>query len=396
LGLSILQRRKVNDMDLISRSQLRTLMEERGETCVSIYIPTSRVWPETQANTARLKNVISKAEEDLVEHGFRRPEVQDFLARVRGLLENEGFWRHPSDGLSVFLSKDGFDCYRLPLDFEELVFVGKRFHIKPLIPLFSNNGRFYVLAVSQNETRFLHGTRYRVSQIESKDLPDGINEVLKYVASERQLQFHTGTSNGAGQRAAMFHGQAVGRDDSKDRIMEYFRLIDDGVHEALREERAPLVFAGVDYLFPMYKEANSYPGLLDKAVEGNPEGLNDQELHDKAWGVVQPHFEQQQEEAIKRYREYKVAGKATNDLEDIIAAAHYGKIETLFVALDLQRWGVFEPDSNSVYIHREAQPEDYDLLDYAAVQTLLNGGTVYAVSLEDVPGRPPMAAVFRW
>lgn len=383
-------------MDLISRSQLRELMEELGETCVSMYTPTRRVWPETQTNTARLKNMISKAEEDLVDHGFRRLEAQDFLAQVRGLLENESFWRHPSDGLAVFLSSNRFDCYRLPLDFEELVFVGNRFHIKPLIPLFSNNGRFYVLAVSQNELRLLHGTRYRVSQIESSDLPDSIDEVLKYVASERQLQFHTGTSKGSGQRAAMFHGQGVGRDDSKEKITEYFRLIDDGIREVLREEKAPLVFAGVDYLFPIYKEVNSYPGLLNEAVEGNPEGLSDQELHDKAWKIVQPHFEHEQEEAIKRYKEYRVTEKATNDLEDIIAAAHYGKIETLFVALDLQRWGVFEPDTNSVYIHQEAQPGDYDLLDYVAIQTLLNGGTVYAVSLEYIPGRPPVAAIFRW
>jgi hypothetical protein len=194
----------------------------------------------------------------------------------------------------------------------------------------------------------------------------------------------------------MFHGHGVGKDDSKDRITEYFRLIDDGIHEVLRGEKVPLVFAGVDYLFPMYKEVNSYPGLLDEAVEGNPEGLSEHDLHDKAWEIVRPHFEQEQEEAVSRYKEYRVTGKALNDPEDIIPAAYYGKIETLFVALDLQRWGVFEPDTNSVYIHQEAKPEDYDLLDYAAVQTLLNGGTVYAVSLEYVPGRPPMAAIFRW
>jgi hypothetical protein len=383
-------------MDMISGSQLRTLMEEGGDPCVSIYIPTSRSWPETQTNTARLKNAISEAEAHLTEHGLREPEAQDFLVRVIGLLENEGFWRHPSDGLAIFLSKDRFECYRLPIDFEEVVFVGNRFHIKPLIPLFSNNGRFYILAVSQNELRFFQGTRYRTSWIEPEDLPDSIREVLQYVDSERQIQFHTGTSSGSGQRAAMFHGQGVGRDDSKDKIIEYFRLIDGSVHKILQREKAPLIFAGVDYLFPMYKEVNTYPYLLDEAIEGNPEGLSDQELHDKAWEIVKPYFDQEQKEAVEKYEEYKVAEKATNDVKDIILAAYYGKIETLFVALDLQLWGVFEPDTNSVYIHQEAQPEDYDLLDYAAVQTLLNGGTVYAVGMDYVPGRPPMAAIFRW
>ena len=38
--------------------------------------------------------------------------------------------------------------HRLPLAFETLVVVANRFHVKPLLPLFMGNGRFYVLAFS--------------------------------------------------------------------------------------------------------------------------------------------------------------------------------------------------------------------------------------------------------
>ena len=37
-----------------------------------------------------------------------------------------------------------------------------------------------------------------------------------------------------------------------------------------------------------------------------------------------------------------------------------------------------------------------DLLDLAAVQTLLHGGTIYAVEPEQVPGGGPLAALFRY
>jgi hypothetical protein len=43
------------------------------------------------------------------------------------------------------------------------VVVTDRFHIKPLLPLLSGDGRFYVLALSQSEVRLLQGTRYSVS-----------------------------------------------------------------------------------------------------------------------------------------------------------------------------------------------------------------------------------------
>ncbi len=47
-------------------------------------------------------------------------------------------------------------------------------------------------------------------------------------------------------------------------------------------------------------------------------------------------------------------------------------------------------------IHSEPQPGDEDLMDLAALHTLLNGGTVYAVMPEQVPGDTAVAAILRY
>jgi len=47
-------------------------------------------------------------------------------------------------------------------------------------------------------------------------------------------------------------------------------------------------------------------------------------------------------------------------------------------------------------LHKTAKPDDEDLLDFAAIQTFLHGGTVYAVEPEKVPDDAPLAAVFRY
>jgi len=49
-----------------------------------------------------------------------------------------------------------------------------------------------------------------------------------------------------------------------------------------------------------------------------------------------------------------------------------------------------------VQLHREAQPGDADLLDFAAIQTYIQGGDVYAVKPNHVPDEAPLAAVFRY
>lgn len=76
--------------------------------------------------------------------------------------------------------------------------------------------------------------------------------------------------------------------------------------------------------------------------------------------------------------------------------AYYKLIDTLFVAVGVQQWGYFTPDENQVELHQQKEIGDEDLMDFAAIHTLLNGGTVYAVEPEAVPDNTPLAAVFRY
>ncbi len=293
-----------------------------------------------------------------------------------------------------------FRYYRLPLNFDALVVVTNRFHIKPLLPLFSSDGQFYVLALSQNEVRLLQGTRYSVSEVNLERVPTSLTEALRYDDPEKRRQFHTSTRTpgSRGERPATFHGHGAGSNDAKSNLLRYFHQVDEGLQELLRHEQAPLVLAGVDYLLPIYQEANTYPHLVEGGVEGNPEELNVEELHKYAWAIVRPLFLAAQKEAAARYNKLAGVGseQVSNDLKDIIPAAHQGRVETLFVAVGIQRWGSFSLDTNIVQLHKEAKPSNEDLLDLAAVQTLLNGGTVHVVEPEEMPDETSLAAIFRY
>jgi len=195
----------------------------------------------------------------------------------------------------------------------------------------------------------------------------------------------------------MFHGQGAGAEvPKKDNILRYFHLLDKGLSELLRDKRAPLVLAGVDYLFPIYREANSYPYLLDEGVSGSPEGLSVDELHKEAWAIVQPCFQKAVQDAVALYRQSVGTGLASSDVKEIVPAACHGRVGSLLVALGFQQWGVFDPDSDEIILRQEAEPGDEDLLDLAAIQTFLNGGAVYVVSPEEIPDSGQMAAVFRY
>lgn len=387
-------------MTLLSQQHVLTLMEKRPGYHVSMYMPMHRAGVETLQNSVRCRNLLRQAEEHLLQSGMPPSQANALLEPVTQRLGDYTFWQHQSDGLAVFLAPGVCEMHCLPVPFDELVVVNQRFHLKPLLPWLSEDGRFYVLTLSQNDIRLLQCTRYSVAEVELPDVPKSRDEALKYNDPERQQQFHTETQPfghpTSGERGAIFYGTGDDSHDPKGLIVEFFRIVDRGLHEVLRNEQAPLVLAGVEYLWPRYKEVATYAHVVEAGIPGNVDGLRAEALQAKAWPLVEPLFRQARQDAEARYRRYIGTGRATYDLQEVVRAAHHGRVETLFVATGMQCWGTFIPETQDVTLAQEGTQEHEDLLDYAAFQTLLNSGTVYAVSPDEVPDHAPLAAILRY
>ncbi|MGG6293352.1 hypothetical protein ACQ4M4_02920 [Leptolyngbya sp. AN02str] len=388
-------------MNVLPVDELKELAEQHHEMCVSVYMPMIRLGAEVQQNPIRFKNVMRSVETKVQEYrrDISSAEMSSLLRPAQGLDQDE-FWQHQEEGLALFLAEGFFRYYRLPLPFEELVMVSDRFHLKPLMPLLTGDGQFYILALSQQQIRLYEGSRYSVQELEVEDLPQDIHEVLQYDETSREGQFRLGTSPGTGRgshRAGSFHGQgSPDRDDQKRNILQFFHQVDKVVHEFLGTQQAPLVLAGVDYLLPVYHEANTYPHLMDEGISESPKVMKPEELHTLAWAIAEPYYTHAQQDAVELYQELATTEKATSKLEDVVSAAYYGRVEQLFVAVGEQKWGKFDPATNELQLHADAEPGDEDLLNAAAIQTLLNSGTVYALEPGQVPDDAPVAAIFRY
>src|SRR4030066_1578092 len=163
-----------NPMNVLTRNNLNLLMAVHKGPCVSVFMPLHRSGPETQQDPIRLKNLIREAEERLITRGIPAPEARESLESAQKLLQGDLFHQHQSDGLAMFLSVEMFRYYLLPFVFKELVIITVRFHIRPLLPLLSGDGRYVVLALSQNKIRLLQSTHYSVSELDVADVPENL------------------------------------------------------------------------------------------------------------------------------------------------------------------------------------------------------------------------------
>ncbi len=390
--------------DHFSMSALTTLMAEEAGPCLSIYLSTQEIDQERVQQPIRLRNLLDVAETQLVELGTRAPVAREILAPLRDLVEDERFWRFQSQGLAIFLTPNSFRYYRVPLALEEQVVTGSRFYVKPLFPLLTGDGLFYLLTLTQEKVQLWQGSRLSLTEVEFPiDTPTSLSEELRFDETENQVHFHTSTGRASadGRRDAMYFGHGNAGDEAirKEQLLTFFRHLDNGVRERIQEGgQAPLLLVGIEYLQGLYRQVNQYEFLFEPNIEKDPESLDKTALHEQAWALVAPHFDQERHTALEYYHHLLGTedARAAHGLSSVIPAAYFQRVDTLFVDIGVEKWGHFRPEENAVVIHEVAEPEDEELLDFAVVHTLLNGGNVYMVTAETLPNNEPLAAIFRY
>ena len=271
--------------------------------------------------------------------------------------------------------------------------------MKPLLPLFSGNGQFHILAISKNQARLFKGTRQIVKEIELENAPEGMSDVQ---VDEDPGNVPLRVSNALGSSELSYNkvgqGQANQSDYEDNQLSKYLKQVDEITCEIERKEKVPLVLAGVEYLIPIYKGISKYPYIVDEFIKGNPELLSGEELRDMAWKIVEPIFTEDQRVAEAKFEQFSGQRNKlfSTKLNKIIPAAYNGQIESLFIADEMEQWGRFDHDNNKIEFYEDENMGDEDLLEYASVLTLSRGGKVFAVDKENVPEGGNVAAVLRY
>ena len=375
----------------LSFSDFQALAQERS-TCVSIYMPAEKAGAETRKNPIRFKNALSTAEEKLASLD-ESADLTQSLESAQSYIDRHDFWQHQDSGLAFFINSDGIKYYRLPYSFDEQVEVGDRFYLKPLLPVLTNDSKFYLLALSQNEVKFYLGSHYSINEVKlPQGVPASLAEALKYDDPEKQTQYHSGDGGGS----PIYHGQGVGTTDNKDEIKRFFHQIDNSLTSVLQESSTPMILAGVEFLLPIYHEASSYGNLLEEGVLGNPENVATQDLHASAWSIMEPHFTAEKTAAIDNYHQQSGAGLSSSRLEEIVAGAANGQIDTLLVTPDAQAWGTFDRQANRVEIQESKTQDNMDLINFAVTQTYLQKGKVYTIDSSQMPEEKMAIAILRF
>lgn len=376
-------------MPIITKEEIAELSNINQENCISIFIPTHRGGKKVlQGEDAlMLKNQLTEVSHKLGKKGLNVNVIKEMTAPVQQLIDDSSFWRKQSDGLAIFLANGFSKVFTLPVYFQEFNYIADSFYLKPLMPMFVGDGSFYLLMLERSNVKLYECTQHSFTEISIEDcIPETKQDVVGHDYEQKNLQFRTGQGATAG--GAIYHGQEAATGKRKNEIQRYLRAINDGIAPLFREDTRPMLVAAHDPLFDMYKEVNSYPHLMEENLKVNFGDTNMYEVHELAWEMMMPVFDQERKEKIARFIDEQGTGKTAIGIDEIIPAAFDGKIDALFCENNADIFGNYREEDNAITVTQSEEGEHtISLMNVAAVKTFLKGGEVYLLDQEEMPNQ---------
>jgi len=389
------------DIDIPGLEEFKALAQVKGETCVSLYLPTSPLGSSAKVNRTAFKDLAKEALSQLKEAGIDKVEITAFAEqfdRLAGIEPDvqdqdkvrkqqhakpdpvDSFWHYQANGLAVLATSGATRTFRLPNSPKPLAEVADRFHLTPLIRAMTSPHDVYVLALAKEAVRLVHAfAKFPPERLQVPGLPENAQEAT------RRPSVHVRAPRGNLQN---LEGEKV-------LLQQYVRKVEQAVHGVLAGRNTPLVLAASEPLASMFRSVNTYPGLADEMIEGNPDQTTDAELEDAAIPILDRLYSRDLAAVIARYDELKPR-LATTDVSYAAHAATAGAIDQLLVDLDAVVPGLVSDLDGSVTYAASDDAETYSVVDEVARRALYTGARVMGARREELPDRAPLTAILRY
>lgn len=382
-------------IDLLVPEMMPELLNLKGETYISLYMPTFKTHPEKQQDPAKFKELVKEVEESLSMR-YSSTEVKEFLQPLYKLAENFDFWQHTEKGLAVLRTKDFFKVIGLQTPVDKLAVVADSFHTKPLRKYLQTLERYQILGLSLKDVHFYEGNRHSLIEVELlPGVPKTIEEALGDQLTQKYLTISSGGAgvNGTG----IHHGHGSKSDEVEKDAERFFTVVSRAVTEHYSNPTGlPLILAALPEHHNLFQRVSNNPHLLPKGIMINPKSISIEKLKKLSWDIIEPEYFSSLDRLAEQFNQSKADGIGSDTLEEIGTAAAQGRVDILILESDRVIPGRLDRETGSIKAKDLEHPEIDDLLDDIGELVVHKGGRVVVVPVDKMPTFTGIAAIFRY
>ena len=323
-----------------------------------------------------LKNLIKEVKKEL-ENSYKDIDYSQLLSNLDEI-ENEF---HPSRDLGsmiFFLSNEMKKAVRVPFLVENEIRIGERFTTRKLLRKSNQTNHYYVLTLTNEESRLLEFQGNRLIQ-ETKDYHFPL------------------TNKGFWTSDSLLNSMGSVRTSYK---KEFFKWIDSELQSYLNRNPHPIVLAGVVENTSLYKTVANRNDLIIGEIRGNfttVKGDSELEIGLKSNHIIEEYNSIKTTGIKTKLDEFNGKGRLEQDVNTIYQAALSGRAKELMVDEDYYLEGVIQENTIKFdFLDTSVEGYSEDIVNEIVHQVMRYGGEVVFVTKEQLGTYPDMVLVTRY
>ncbi|MDQ3072142.1 MAG: hypothetical protein M3Q97_02580 [Bacteroidota bacterium] len=333
---------------MIHKSDIKDLLAHAGDNLVSIFAPMDKVFPASDKNPLVVKNLIRDAEKKLMEQNPQR--AADLIQKLWDLNAQTDY-THTDHGIAFYVSEEVARVMHLPFRPQPEVFVDSTFHTRYLMQGLSQNLPYYLLVISEANSRLFYGMGETLMQIEDNEFPF----------------HHAGPSRTEPVSRTL-------RTDVEYEILEdtriFLREIDDRLKDRLYKEKLPLWVAGEDEYISFIKEHTQTGKHIAGEIKDNLVHDNVNKLATRVAPMVQAYRNKLVTARLAGLEEAIGYEKYAGGLHNVWKAAQQGQVLSMLVENNYRVPGKIDPE-NILKIHIAKESDTSEDVHQDIVDTLI-------------------------
>ncbi len=341
------------------QEKLVKLLGVKEDPCVSIIINKDAPSPKNEKFRIAVKNGIKQAIEKLKERNYDKRLIQKFEDRLMQILEEIKFERD-FQGVVIYLSPSYEEVITVPFEVKNSVIVDDTFEIRPLLRTVNRMFQYDVILLSKKKTRFFNGFHKYLQEVNSSDIPEGVDYYFNQRVQERE---------DPGKREA-------------EAMKLYVKEIDDFLR-LYTDMHAPLIVMGDKKLVGYFRNHTRKPKKILAEITGSYDDERLSVIQDKIREKLDEYIQLRDKQLMEMVQDDIDAYNYVSGIQETWTAAAMKEARILLVEQDYRVEGYSVKDGLFLLLVKpEGEEYDYheDAVDDLAEMVLQQGGEVYFVT----------------